>query len=833
MPTAQLARDIRFAVRSLARSPAFTFVAVLSLALGIGANTAIFTIFDQVLLRLLPVKDPGSLVMIATRGAHIGSNSGSNAISYPMYKDYRERNQVFEGVLCRRSAVVNLGVGDSTERIEAELVSGNYFEVLGIRPAAGRVFTARDESAPGANPVVVLNYDYWQRRFAGDRGILGRSVRINYPMTVVGVAARGFEGVSIGYRPNLHIPVTMKEQVTPFWGDLENRRSRWLQVFARLKPGTTREQAEALIRTLYKQIIQAEVQEAYFRNVQAYPREQFLRSYAVVLPGGQGFSGMRNELEKPLKVLMALVGVVLLIACANVSNLLIARAAARQRDMSIRLAIGAGRRRIIQQLLVESFLLAGCGAVAGLFIATWTTRAVLLLAPSEQSRLALSGGLDGRILAFNMAISVAAALLFGLMPALRISRVDIAGTLKDQAGSHSGGRGGRMRRLLVVAQVSMCFLLLMGSGLFVQSLKNLRTVDPGFKAGNLIRFKIDPTLSGYDLERTKQFYRDLQERLQGVPGTQSAALAVVPIMEGDEWDSTVTVEGYRAKDGENMNPHFNYISPGYFQALGIPFVAGADFDERIGTEARKTAIVNETVARSYFGERSPVGWHIGLGAGPQVKLDIEIVGVVQDSKYESLRDDMPRQVYICCRQNDWATEMTCYVRTNLPSDRMFNAIRQEVCGLDPSIPLYDMNTMEDQLDQSLAIECLVAYLSSAFGTLATVLAIVGLYGVTAYSVERRSREIGIRVALGARSSGVVGLILREVAALSGLGIAIGLPIAWWLTQFVRGQLYGVEAHDPLTFCLAALGLLAVGLLSGALPARRASRVDPVEVLRYQ
>lgn len=752
-----VARDVKYAFRSLAASPMFTAVAVLSLALGIGANTAIFSLTDQVLLGLLPVKDPESLVMIATRGPHMGSNWGSNAISYPMYKDYRDKNQVFTGVMCLRAAVVNMSYDGPAERLEAELVSGNYFEVLGVGAALGRTFTRDDETNPGANPVVVLEHDYWRHRFKGDPNIIGRTLRINaFPMTVAGVAAPGYKGVTLGFQPRLFVPVTMKREVTPSWYELENRRSRWVQVYARLKPGVSRQQAEASIRTLYKQIINEEVRDAAFSRVTEYVRQRFLTSYAVVLPGGQGYSGMRRAMETPLQVVMALVGVVLLIACANVSNLLVARAVGRQKEVAVRLALGAGRFRLVRQLLVESLLLA-----------------------------------------------------------------------------LAGGHGARLRKTLVVVQVTLSLLLLAGSGLFVQSLRQLRLVNPGFRPTNLVRFKLDPMLSGYGEDRSREFYRRLQQRLEGLPGVESAGLALVPIMEGNEWDSTVTVEGYRAKDGEDMNPHFNAVSPRYCKTLGIAVKLGREFDERDRLGANRVILVNETFAKRYFPDRSPLGYHVGFGAGPQVKPDMEIAGVVADTKYEGLREPAPRQVYVASDQRKSQSGMTVYVRSALPSDKMFAAVRAEVRNLDPGIPLYDMNTMEDQLDRSLVLERFEAYCASGFGLLATLLAVTGLYGVTAYSVARRSREIGIRMAMGAEAAAVVRMVLREVALLAVIGIAIALPATWWLTQLVRSLLYGVEPRDPLTLGGSALGLLVVAVLAGALPAVKASRLDPVKVLRYE
>jgi predicted permease len=829
-----LARDVNFAFRSLAKAPLLTGVAILSLALGIGANTALFTLFDQVLLRLLPVRDPRSLVMVATRGSHSGSNRGANAISYPMYKDYRERNEVFEGILCRRGEVVNIGFRGVTERAEAELVSGNYFEVLGVPPAAGRLFTLEDERAPGAEPLVVLGHDYWRNRFAADPKILGQALLVNgYPMTVVGVAAAGFGGISLGSRPGVYVPVTMKKQVTPSWDDLENRRSRWVQSFARLKPGVTREAAEASMQTLYTQIIRQEVEDPYFANVDEYWKEQFLKSNAVVLPGGQGYSNLRRTLETPLRVLMILVSMVLLITCANVSNLMVAKASARRKEIAMRLALGAGRARILKQLLVESFVLALAGGVLGLAMAYWLSHVLIALAPTEEARLALSPTPDARILSFTLLVSAVAALGFGLLPALQAARTDLLSTMKGQSGTSAAGYGARLRKSLVVVQVFVALLLLLGSALFVQSLANLHGVDPGFRATNLVRFKLDPMLSGYDVARTKEFYQRLRGQLSRLPGVESVGLAVVAIMEGNEWDSTITVEGYRDAEGENMNPHFNSISDGYFETLGLAIRSGRDFDERDVMGAVETVVVNETFARKYFKDGNPVGYHLAFGDGPNVVPDLEIVGVVEDAKYENLRDEVPRQVFVNHMQAEWASEMTAYVRTSLPSETTFAAIREEVRELDATMPLFDMNTMEDQLDRSLAVEKLVAFLSSAFGLLATLLAFVGLYGVTAFGVTRRAPEIGLRMALGARGDMVVSMVLKEVLILTGIGVAVAMPAAWWLAALVESQLFGVAPRDPVTIALATLGLLSVAIAAGAVPALRASRVNPTSVLRYE
>ncbi len=830
-----LRSDVVLALRSLRRSPLFTFVAVVSLALGIGANTAIFSLIDQVMLRAMPVKDPDRLVMIVSQGSHYGSSRGQNTLSYPLYKDFRDQNQVFTGVLCMRGTTVNVSYEGPAERAELDMVSGNYFEVLGVGAALGRVFRKDDETNPGANPVVVLSYSYWQSRFRAAPGIVGQTIRINgFPMTVVGIAAPGFDGLRLGSRPKLYAPVTMKKQITPTWDDLENRRSRWVQVFARLKPGVPIQQAEASIRTLYKQIINEEVKDAWFNRTFSYARESFLRSNAVLLPGGQGYSQtMRRHLETPLKVLMGLVGIVLLIACANVSNLLVARATGRRKELAVRLALGAGRWRIVRQLFVESLVLALAGGALAPLVAYWSNRIILPLAPTEQIRDSFSLSPDLRTLAFALGASILAALLFGLLPAIQTSRADLVSAMKDQAGSIVGGHGVRTRKVLVTAQVTLALVLLVGSGLFVQSLRNLHRVDPGFQVTNLIRFAVDPALSGYGAERVRAYYSQVQQRLRSLPGVESAALAGVGVLSGEDWSSTVTIEGYQAKEDEDTSPSFNAVSPGYLKTLGMNLKEGRDFDERDHLQAPKTVIVNETFARRYFAGRSPLGYHIGMGRGPQVKLDHEIVGVVADAKYEHLQEETPRQVFICSEQTASPGSATFYVRTSLGSSQMFTAVRNEMRNLDADVPIYNLMTMEDQLDRSLSIERLVTFLSSAYGLLASLLAVIGLYGVTAYGVARRAREIGIRMALGAESVDVVRMVLREVLVLASIGIAVALPASWWLTQLVRSQLFGIEPHSPTTILLAAVALLAVAVLAGVAPALRASRVNPITVLRYE
>jgi len=838
--------DIRYAIRGFWRTPLFTVVAILSLAFGIGANTAIFSLLDQVMLRLLPVKQPERLVLLNMRGPHYGSNWGMNAISYPMYSDFRDHNHVFSGMFCRFPIDASLGYGNRTERVAAELVSGSYFPVLGVKAALGRTFTPDDDRLPGGHPLVVLSYGFWQTRFSSDRSILGKTLVVDgHGMTVIGVAQAGFDGLEFGNTTKIFIPMMMEAEMTPLREGLKNRRQRWVNAFGRLKPGVSAQQAKASLQPFMHSMLEMEVKEAAFRNASTYTRKQFLTCWIDLLPGSRGRSYLRQQLSTPLWVLMGITGAVLLLACANLANLLLARATTREREIAIRFAIGASRKRIVRQFLVESLLLSAFGAAAGLLVAVWADHLLLAayLPTDAAGQLAISASPDLRILTFTLVTMLVTALVFGLAPALRSSNGSVAPTLKDQAGSVVGGSNVAFRKLLVGVQVTLSLLLLIGAGLFLRTLTNLRSLGPGFPVERLIGFKLDPSLNGYTGDRSKIFFKALTEDLQVIPGVKSVGLASMRILEDDEWDSTVTVEGYAAKPGQSPEPFMNSISPNYFATLGVPIIMGRDFTvkdvQRVkhGSDpddfSPTTVIINEAFARKFFAGRNPIGFHIGFGGDPGTKTDMEVIGVVKDIKYTNLRDEIPVQAFVPYLADRDVRGMTVYLRTSADPREMMSIVRQKVRRLDPNVPIYEMRTTERQLDLSLRTERLVASLSTVFGFLATLLAIIGLYGVMAYTVARRTREIGIRVALGAMQGKVIWMIMREVLVVLAAGVAIGIPVAVGLSRLVRSQLYGLTPYDPGTLVAATLLLGFVACLAGFVPALRASRIDPTRALRYE
>jgi predicted permease len=831
-----LSRDLHFAIRTLRRSPLFCLVATASLALGIGANTAMFSLIHQLLLELLPVKHPEQLVFMAHRGPKYGSNTGWDPLAYPTYVELRDHNQVLSGMFGTYDQPFSLTAAGKTERVSGEYVSGSFFPVLGVTAAVGRVLSWNDDLHRGAHPVAVLSYGYWQSRFASDPAIIGQKVLVNnYPMTIVGVSQKGFDGLDTGRAPQIRVPLMMKQelQTIPYFV-LGGRLERFVNVFGRLKPGVSIKQAQAGLQPLAYQIRARDLRDPDFAHAARITRERYQnKAWLELTPAMRGRSGLRETFRNPLLVLMGVVAFVLLIACANVANLMLARAAARQKEVAVRLALGAGRWAIIRQLLVESLLLFVVAGAGGLAIAFLMNRALIGFIPQGQATLTISAAPDWTVFGFNLAISMVTGILFGLAPALQATRPGVGGTLKDQAAAVVGGGMASLRKALVVAQVTLSLMLLIGAGLFVSTLNNLRGSDPGFRIERLITFKVNPTLNGYSNARAFQFYQNLNDRLNQIPGVRSASLAVVSLLDNDHWDSSMTVEGFAAKPGDSPDPNMNYVAPNLFATLGTPILMGRDFTANDVDGAPKVAIVNRKFAAKYLAGVNPIGHRIGMGGDPGTKTDITIVGVVGDTKYENLRRDIPVEVYIPYRQLPIAGQMTAYVRTERDPEQIFASVRRAIHDVDANLPLYDMRTLEEQVERSLSTERLVASLSTVFGALATFLAAIGLYGVLAYSVTRRTREIGIRMALGADRGRVIWLVMREVLTLLAVGMTAGLAASWALSQFVASQLYGVSRNDPRTITAAIAGLLLISALAAYAPGRRATRIHPMEALRWE
>jgi len=832
-----LIKDFRYAVRTIIKSPGFAAIAIAALALGIGANTAIFSITDQILLRLLPVYKPEQLVLLRSPGPMRGrvSSDGdpSNSFSYPMYKEIRDKNNVFDGVLARYPIPLSVSGEGQTERANGELVSGNYFEVLGVQPAIGRMFDQEDDKAPGASPILVLSHGYWTRHFASDPNILNKSLVVNgLSMTVVGVSRAGFTGIQVGRLPDLFIPMSMKAQMTPNWDGLNNHKDYWLSIMARLKPGLTAQQAQEQFAPIYRGIL-----EEVSGQTGPWPgdaMERYLNKKMVMEPGARGRQILQRDTKQPLLVLTGMVGLVLLIACANVANLLMARGAARQREIAIRMAIGAGRWRLIRQFLAESLVLSVAGGGIGLFIAWWTTSALIAAIPSGFGAVGLKSDLDGRMLAFNFALAVFTGLLFGLLPALRATSLNLESTLREQGSSVSSGVGQvRFRKGLVVSQIVLTSVLLVGAGLFARSLNNLKELDLGVRPQQLIEFSIEPELNGYKPAQCASLFDDLHQRIGALPGVESVSGAVIAPFTGNDSGSNITVEGYQSQDSSEMHVMENWIGANYFSTMGTPLLSGREFDARDTSASPKVAIVNETFVRHFFADRDAMGRHFGFGAGNDVKLEVEIIGIVKNSKHTGVRDEIKPFIYMPYSQLKDLGDLTFYVRTRGDVASTTGAVREQIHTLDPNLPIFGVKTLEGEIDESLFADRFLTFLSTCFALLAALLASIGLYGVMAYSVTRRTREIGIRMALGATSGTVSWLVLREVLILAVIGLAVGLPAAYGFGKVAESLLFGVKSGDLLVFIGAPLILATSTLLGGYLPARKASQTDPMKALRYE
>ena len=830
--------QLKFALRSLTKTPFVTAVAVLSLGLGIGANAAIFSLFDQILLMPLPVEAPEQLVNLGAPGPHPGSTSCSQAgdcqeiFSYPMFRDLERAQSGFSGIAAHVSFGANLAHSSQTSTGQGMLVSGSYFPVLGLRSALGRLLDPGDDETVGENFVTVLSYDYWANRLGSDPGVLNQSIIINgHSMTIVGVAPRGFDGTTLGAEPDVFVPISMRGLMNPGHSGFENRRSYWAYLFARLKPGVTIERAGTEINATYSAILD-EVEAPLQEGMSAPTLERFRAKQITLAPGARGQSQVHREAGTPLILLLVITGVVLLIACANIANLLLARGAARSQEMAIRGSLGAGRRHLLVQLLTESLLLAMLGGVASLFVAQATLGLMGTFLPPEASNM-LVLELSPTVLVFTAVVSLGTGLLFGLYPALHSTRPDLVTMLKANTGQPSGGRAAaRFRSALVTAQLALSMALLASAGLFIKSLVNVSRVDLGLSTENLITFAVSPELNGYEAERSLAFFERTEEELAAIPGVTGVSAASVPLLAGSSWGSSVRVEGFESGPDIDAGSRYNEIGPNYFSTLGMPLLAGREFTLSDGAGAPKVAIVNEAFTRKFgLDTRNAVGRFMASGRGDE--LDTEIVGVVQDAKYSDVKQEVPPVFFRPYRQDDGLGSINFYVRASLEPSQILAAIIPLMGRLDPNLPVEGLKTLDQQVKENVFLDRFISTLSAAFAVLATLLATVGLYGVLAYTVTQRTREIGLRMALGAGGAQVKGMVLKQVGRMTLIGGALGLVAAFFLGRAAESLLFGLEGSDPFVFVAVAVLLAGVAMGAGYVPAHRASKIDPMEALRYE
>ncbi len=820
--------DSRYALRMLRKNPVFTGVAVLTLALGIGANAAIFTLTDAVLLQSLPVKDPDQLAVISSYDP--SEPDVNNSFSYPMYQDLRDKNEVFSGVLARGGAPMNVSYDGRSDRIRGELVSGNYFEVLGVRPWAGRLFTEDDDRTPSAHPVAVLSYGFWERRFGKDLGIVGKTILVNeHPLTVIGVTPPRFYGIELSNSPDLRVPLMMTPIFNPLPPTrLQGRDFQWLTLMGRSRGGVALPQGQASLEVLYHQIRLAEAQQLPTES-SAFAREKFLSRKIQLSEGSQGFQRLQREMKTPLLFLFVATCIVLLILCANLANLVLARDAGRDQEIAVRLALGAGRARLLRQWLTEALLLSLLGGLAAVLVASWVKTALVAFIPSDY-RMNLDTPLGWRFLGFTLMVSLIVGLALGLAPALRAARSASTLALRGESRTFiSGGRLLSLRSGLILVQVGLSLPLLIASALFLSSLQNLRGVDTGFGKTNVLIAGINPMLSGYSPEKTQNFYRDLLVGLRAIPGVQAASLSSDSPISGG-WDQLgLVVEGYQPREGERVDAQASLVSSDFFRSLGISLISGREFNDQDTGGSPKVAVINEKMAHHFFGVASPIGRRIGTDEA----ADTVIVGVVKDAQYLSLREPPMRHFYLPITQEHHLRDLTMHIKTAGEPAVYVDLVRGQVQKLDPNLPLYDVKTLARQIDESLIQERLVTWLCTAFGLLATLLAALGLYGVLAFSVAQRTREIGIRLALGAQARDVFKLIIGQGMILVSIGVAIGVAASLALTRFIASLLFGVTPTHATTFVAVSAGLAFVALLACYLPARRATKVDPLVALRYE
>lgn len=830
-------QDIRFGLRVLAKNPGFTVIAIITLALGIGANTAIFSLMNQLLLRRLPVRNASELVEIHNPGPKTGrvSSDGDDAdsFSYPMYKGLRDGAASVVALIGRSASDASLASQGQTERGHLELVTGNYFDVLGVAPALGRVFSQDDDKNPGGDQLAVLSYNYWTRHFAADPNVLNKTVLVNnVPMTIVGVSRNGFTGVQVGQSPDVFVPMSMAEQMTFDDGALNEWKDYWIKVLGRRAPGVSDAQARSGLNTAYHPLLEENLAKITGFNEQK--RQAFLAKQIVINPGARGRSIARRDSGPQIMVLFAMVALVLLIACSNVANLLLARGASRQREFAIRSAMGATRGRIVRQLVIESMICALAGGIVGIALGSWLISELVPIVTANASIDGLKAQLDPTVLLFAIAATLLSGVFFGVLPAWRVTRNSVTDVIKDQGSTSSASVAHvRFRKILVAGQVAFTLLLLAGAALFTKTLWNLRNVDLGLRTEHVISFAISPALNGYDNPRTIRLVDQLRQRLAVLPGVRSVTSSELGALTGDSSGSNITAEGGAEVPDDLQTVNYVAAGPSYFSTFGVPLISGRDLTEADNATAPKVAVISETVAKRFFPGRNPIGMKFCFGSG-KVKPDITVVGIVRDMNQDHVKSVTTNPyIYVPYSQRDSLYAMSFYVNTERDPLQLASAMQSVVRDTDANLPVYNLKTMDRIVEEDLFSARMVAVLSGAFAGLAAMLAALGIYGVLAFLVVQRTREIGIRMAVGAESGDIRRLIVKEVGSMLLTGVVIGLPLAYALARLSESLLFGVSASNPSIYLVGLVLIAVVAVIACYIPARRATRVDPLVALRYE